>query len=99
MSFRGNSGRAPNRRRSGPKEVLDLGASLVGQPRLLLLDEPTTGLDPRSRIELWEAIRRLVERGTDVVLTTQYLDEADQLATRSSSSTTAARSPPARRAS
>ncbi|HEX4625023.1 MAG TPA: AAA family ATPase, partial [Solirubrobacteraceae bacterium] len=59
---------------------LDLGASLVGAPRLLLLDEPTTGLDPRSRIELWGAIRGLVETGTDVLLTTQYLDEADQLA-------------------
>jgi ABC-2 type transport system ATP-binding protein len=59
---------------------LDLGASLVGAPRVLLLDEPTTGLDPRSRIELWEAIRKLVEAGTDVLLTTQYLDEADRLA-------------------
>jgi ABC-2 type transport system ATP-binding protein len=64
----------------GMRRRLDLGASLVGSPRLLLLDEPTTGLDPRSRLELWEAIRALVERGTDVLLTTQYLDEADQLA-------------------
>ena len=59
---------------------LDLGASLVGSPRLLLLDEPTTGLDPRSRIELWDSIRALGEGGTDVLLTTQYLDEADHLA-------------------
>jgi ABC-type multidrug transport system ATPase subunit len=59
---------------------LDLGASLVGRPRLLLLDEPTTGLDPRSRAELWAAIRILVAQGTDVLLTTQYLEEADQLA-------------------
>jgi ABC-2 type transport system ATP-binding protein len=66
----------------GMKRRLDLGASLVGAPRLLLLDEPTTGLDPRSRIELWDAIRALVEDGTDVLLTTQYLDEADQLAGR-----------------
>ena len=66
----------------GMRRRLDLGASLVGQPRLLLLDEPTTGLDPRSRIELWDAIRTLVEAGTDVLLTTQYLDEADQLAGR-----------------
>jgi ABC-2 type transport system ATP-binding protein len=66
----------------GMRRRLDLGASLVGQPRLLLLDEPTTGLDPRSRIELWDAIRALVEAGTDVLLTTQYLDEADQLAGR-----------------
>jgi ABC-2 type transport system ATP-binding protein len=64
----------------GMRRRLDLGASLVGSPRLLLLDEPTTGLDPRSRIALWDAIRALVADGTDVVLTTQYLDEADQLA-------------------
>jgi ABC-2 type transport system ATP-binding protein len=66
----------------GMRRRLDLGASLVGAPRLLLLDEPTTGLDPRSRIELWDAIRKLVKQGTDVLLTTQYLDEADQLASR-----------------
>jgi ABC-2 type transport system ATP-binding protein len=66
----------------GMRRRVDLGASLVGQPRLLLLDEPTTGLDPRSRIELWDAIRSLVAAGTDVLMTTQYLDEADQLAGR-----------------
>jgi len=66
----------------GMRRRLDLGASLVGAPRLLLLDEPTTGLDPRSRIELWDAIRDLAENGTDVLLTTQYLDEADHLASR-----------------
>ena len=66
----------------GMRRRLDLGASLVGAPRLLLLDEPTTGLDPRSRIELWDAIRALVEQGTDVLLTTQYLDEADRLASQ-----------------
>jgi ABC-2 type transport system ATP-binding protein len=66
----------------GLRRRLDLGASLVGAPRLLLLDEPTTGLDPSSRIRLWEAIRQLVARGTDVLLTTQYLEEADQLANR-----------------
>jgi ABC-2 type transport system ATP-binding protein len=64
----------------GMRRKLDLGASLVGAPRLLLLDEPTTGLDPRSRVELWDAIRVLVDQGTDVLLTTQYLDEADHLA-------------------
>jgi ABC-2 type transport system ATP-binding protein len=64
----------------GMRRRLDLGASLVGQPRLLLLDEPTTGLDPRSRMELWDVIRSLVSDGTDVLLTTQYLEEADQLA-------------------
>jgi ABC-2 type transport system ATP-binding protein len=66
----------------GMRRRLDLGASLVGAPRLLLLDEPTTGLDPRSRIDLWDAIRGLVAHGTDVLLTTQYLDEADQLASQ-----------------
>jgi ABC-2 type transport system ATP-binding protein len=64
----------------GMRRKLDLGASLVGAPRLLLLDEPTTGLDPRSRIDLWDAIRELVDQGTNVLLTTQYLDEADRLA-------------------
>jgi ABC-2 type transport system ATP-binding protein len=64
----------------GMRRRLDLGASLVGRPRLLLLDEPTTGLDPRSRSELWDATRNLVAAGTDVLLTTQYLEEADQLA-------------------
>jgi ABC-type multidrug transport system ATPase subunit len=59
---------------------LDLGVSLVGAPRLLLLDEPTAGLDPASRGQLWEAIRQLVAAGTDVLLTTQYLEEADRLA-------------------
>jgi ABC-2 type transport system ATP-binding protein len=66
----------------GLRRRLDLGASLVGAPRLLLLDEPTTGLDPRSRNQLWEAIRGLVAQGTDALLTTQYLDEADQLASQ-----------------
>ena len=64
----------------GMQRRLDLGASLVGAPRLLLLDEPTTGLDPRSRNELWVAIEELAAGGTDVLLTTQYLDEADRLA-------------------
>src|SRR6476646_8942623 len=64
----------------GMQRRLDLGASLVGAPRLLLLDEPTTGLDPRSRNELWVAIEDLVASGTNVLLTTQYLDEADRLA-------------------
>jgi ABC-2 type transport system ATP-binding protein len=64
----------------GMRRRLDLGASLVGAPRLLLLDEPTAGLDPASRVQLWDAIRRLVAAGTDVLLTTQYLDEADRLA-------------------
>jgi oleandomycin transport system ATP-binding protein len=59
---------------------LDLAASLVGRPRFLYLDEPTTGLDPLSRQQLWEMIRGLVADGTTVLLTTQYLEEADRLA-------------------
>jgi len=64
----------------GMRRRLDLAASLVGRPRFLYLDEPTTGLDPRSRRQLWNMITGLVREGTTVVLTTQYLDEADQLA-------------------
>ena len=64
----------------GQRRRLDLGAGLVGAPRLLLLDEPTTGLDPTGRGEVWDAVRSLVAAGTDVVLTTHYLDEANELA-------------------
>ena len=64
----------------GMRRRLDLAASLVAKPEILFLDEPTTGLDPRSRIELWEVIENLVADGTTVLLTTQYLEEADQLA-------------------
>jgi ABC-2 type transport system ATP-binding protein len=64
----------------GMRRKLDLSVSLVSTPRLLLLDEPTTGLDPRARLELWDAIDELVRLGTDVLLTTQYLDEAERLA-------------------
>jgi len=64
----------------GQRRRLDLGASLVGGPRLLLLDEPTTGLDPVSRREVWEAVRGLAANGTDILLTTHYLDEANELA-------------------
>jgi oleandomycin transport system ATP-binding protein len=64
----------------GMRRRLDLAASLVGRPRFLYLDEPTTGLDPRSRLSLWGMIRSLVAEGTTVLLTTQYLEEADRLA-------------------
>jgi ABC-2 type transport system ATP-binding protein len=64
----------------GMRRRLDLGASLVGHPRVLFLDEPTTGLDPRSRLEMWDIIRELVKEGTTLLLTTQYLEEADRLA-------------------
>jgi len=66
----------------GMRRRLDLAASLIAQPPLIFLDEPTTGLDPRTRLQMWDTIRRLVKTGSTVLLTTQYLDEADQLANR-----------------
>jgi ABC-2 type transport system ATP-binding protein len=66
----------------GMRRRLDLASSLVTTPRMLFLDEPTTGLDPRSRLQIWEVIRGLVRDGATVLLTTQYLEEADQLADR-----------------
>jgi ABC-2 type transport system ATP-binding protein len=66
----------------GMRRRLDLAASMVSAPRILFLDEPTTGLDPRSRAELWSVIRELLGSGTTILLTTQYLEEADQLADR-----------------
>ncbi|MFD1814987.1 ATP-binding cassette domain-containing protein [Rhodococcus gannanensis] len=66
----------------GMRRRLDLAASLIARPPLLFLDEPTTGLDPRTRAQMWDTIRRLVADGSTVLLTTQYLDEADQLADR-----------------
>jgi ABC-2 type transport system ATP-binding protein len=64
----------------GMRRRLDLGASLLYQPKVLFLDEPTTGLDPKTRIDLWELIREMVADGTTLLLTTQYLEEADELA-------------------
>lgn len=64
----------------GMRRRLDLGASLVGRPKVLFLDEPTTGLDPRTRLELWDIIKELKDEGTGIILTTQYLEEADELA-------------------
>ncbi|MFQ5522964.1 MAG: ATP-binding cassette domain-containing protein [Acidimicrobiia bacterium] len=66
----------------GMRRRLDLAASLVGRPEVLFLDEPTTGVDPGSRLDLWDLISELVEEGTTLLLTTQYLDEADRLADR-----------------
>ncbi len=66
----------------GMRRKLDLAASLIVQPPLLFLDEPTTGLDPRTRAQMWNKIKRLVSSGSTILLTTQYLDEADQLADR-----------------
>jgi ABC-2 type transport system ATP-binding protein len=64
----------------GMRRRLDLASALIGHPRLLFLDEPTTGLDPRSRLGMWDVIRSLVREGTTLLLTTQYLEEADELA-------------------
>jgi ABC-2 type transport system ATP-binding protein len=72
--------RAAKNYSGGMQRRLDLAASLVGQPRVLFLDEPTTGLDPRSRMGMWDIIRSLAAGGTTLLLTTQYLDEADELA-------------------
>ncbi|MFE6593023.1 ATP-binding cassette domain-containing protein [Streptomyces sp. NPDC057781] len=66
----------------GMRRRLDLAASLITEPEVLFLDEPTTGLDPRGRAEVWDSVRSLVDGGTTVLLTTQYLEEADQLADR-----------------
>ncbi len=74
------AGRPAKTYSGGMRRRLDLAASLVGRPRVLYLDEPTTGLDPHSRNEVWDMMRQLVADGTTVLLTTQYLEEADQLA-------------------
>jgi ABC-2 type transport system ATP-binding protein len=66
----------------GMRRRLDLASALIGRPRLLFLDEPTTGLDPRSRLGMWDVIRSLVREGVTLLLTTQYLEEADELADR-----------------
>ncbi|RAR41413.1 ATP-binding cassette domain-containing protein [Paenibacillus sp. MDMC362] len=66
----------------GMRRRLDIAASIVTKPDVIFLDEPTTGLDPQSRIQVWEVVRSLLKRGTTVLLTTQYLEEADQLADR-----------------
>jgi oleandomycin transport system ATP-binding protein len=73
-------GRAAKTYSGGMRRRLDLAASLIGRPQVLFLDEPTTGLDPRSRTELWGVVRGLQSDGVTVLLTTQYLEEADQLA-------------------
>ena len=64
----------------GMRRRLDIAMSLIGNPQVIFLDEPTTGLDPQGRIEVWQAVKELAEHGTTVLLTTQYLDEAEQLA-------------------
>jgi ABC-2 type transport system ATP-binding protein len=66
----------------GMRRRLDIAMSLIGTPPVIFLDEPTAGLDPQARIEVWQAVKELADRGTTVLLTTQYLDEAEQLADR-----------------
>jgi oleandomycin transport system ATP-binding protein len=74
------AGRAVKTYSGGMRRRLDLGASLLGEPEVLFLDEPTTGLDPRARSQMWETIRGVIAAGATVMLTTQYLEEADELA-------------------
>jgi ABC-2 type transport system ATP-binding protein len=66
----------------GMRRRLDIAMSLIGQPKVIFLDEPTTGLDPEARIDVWKVVQELAQQGTTVLLTTQYLDEAEQLADR-----------------
>src|SRR5947209_9987964 len=76
------AGRTPATYSGGEKRRLDIAMTLMGRPKLIFLDEPTTGLDPRSRQTMWQVIRELVREGVTILLTTQYLEEADQLADR-----------------
>jgi oleandomycin transport system ATP-binding protein len=78
----GAAGRALKTYSGGMRRRLDIAASLLGEPEVLFLDEPTTGLDPRARMQMWETVRGVVAGGATVLLTTQYLDEADELADR-----------------
>jgi ABC-2 type transport system ATP-binding protein len=75
-------GRKASTYSGGMRRRLDIAMSLIGEPKVVFLDEPTTGLDPEARLEVWAAIRELAGKGTTVLLTTQYLDEAEQLADR-----------------
>ncbi|NRQ37353.1 ATP-binding cassette domain-containing protein [Nonomuraea sp. NN258] len=75
-------GRKASTYSGGMRRRLDIAMSLIGNPPIIFLDEPTTGLDPQARIEVWEAVKELAANGTTVLLTTQYLDEAEQLADR-----------------
>ena len=76
------AGRRVSTYSGGMRRRLDIAMSLIGNPPVIFLDEPTTGLDPQARIEVWRAVKELAENGTTVLLTTQYLDEAEQLADR-----------------
>ncbi len=76
------AGRKVSTYSGGMRRRLDIAMSLIGNPPVIFLDEPTTGLDPQARIEVWQAVKELAEAGTTVLLTTQHLDEAEQLAER-----------------
>jgi ABC-2 type transport system ATP-binding protein len=76
------AGRRVSTYSGGMRRRLDIAMSLIGNPPVIFLDEPTTGLDPQGRLEVWQAVKDLAQRGTTVLLTTQYLDEAEQLADR-----------------
>jgi ABC-2 type transport system ATP-binding protein len=80
FSLTGAAGRKVSTYSGGMRRRLDIAMSLVGNPPVIFLDEPTTGLDPQGRIEVWQSVKDLAGRGTTVLLTTQYLDEAEQLA-------------------
>ncbi|UYG16060.1 ATP-binding cassette domain-containing protein [Brachybacterium huguangmaarense] len=82
FSLAGSGGRRVGTYSGGMRRRLDIAMSLIGDPSVVVLDEPTTGLDPQARIEVWQAVRGLAENGTTVLLTTQYLEEAEQLADR-----------------
>ena len=77
-----STGRKVSTYSGGMRRRLDIAMSLVGKPQLIFLDEPTTGLDPEGRIEVWKTVKELANNGTTVFLTTQYLEEAEQLADR-----------------
>jgi len=82
FSLMGAGGRRVATYSGGMRRRLDIAMSLIGNPPVIFLDEPTTGLDPEARLEVWQAVRELAGRGSTVLLTTQYLDEAEQLADR-----------------
>lgn len=82
FSLTGAAARKVSTYSGGMRRRLDIAMSLIGNPPVIFLDEPTTGLDPQARIEVWQAVKELAEHGTTVLLTTQYLDEAEQLADR-----------------
>jgi ABC-2 type transport system ATP-binding protein len=82
FSLTGAADRKVSTYSGGMRRRLDIAMSLIGDPPVIFLDEPTTGLDPQARVEVWQSVKELADHGTTVLLTTQYLDEAEQLADR-----------------